>query len=421
MTVTSLILTLSLLASTSCFRKEWSEEETKYYSSLSTPANFWWNGMFGEVQDADSRALLKAFKPSIYVSPKGLAPIDFYSDYLPQCDLIDEAGNVLTSQVSRTTLQFQERSSHVSLKYRGSVQTCSEKSCGRIGSVGYGNRYYETILLDEGLEIGFHVLKYNYVFPRRGLPARLSLFQEFLASVLGDSTNWAEPDIHGAVHIFVNSWDGRPQIVMLAQPNQYRTYLVGEDIAWDQEKGLQICFAERSNVPYPCPQGSDPLVYKSEVNPADSFSTIYGRGDWWINGEDLVYGPTGEAVPVSYELAYLPEWDPLFVSWMPLGSNQARTFLGRSKGLKGNGSPGMNFKFNSKLSRYIDIAQFFYFDSTDGVGLRLLFEKKKSLLSEDYDFTSVYRWNSSRLRRKMIEKFYPNYTPRYPSSNHTSD
>lgn len=377
--------------------------------------------MFGEVQDADSRALLKAFKPSIYVSPSGLAPIDFYGDYLPQCDLIDEDGNVLASQVGRTALQFQERTAGVSLRYRGSLKTCTEKSCKRIDSVGYGNRYYESILLDEGLEIGFHVLKYNYVFPRRGLPARLNLFQKFLASILGDATNWSEPDIHGAVHIFVNSWDGRPQIVMLAQPNQFRTYLVGVDIDWDQEKGLQICFAERSNVPYPCPKGSNPLVYKSEVNPSDSSSTVYGRGDWWINGEDLVYGPKGGAVPVSYELAYLPEWDPLFVSWIPLGSNQARTVLGRSKALKGSGSPGMNYKFNSKLSRYIDIAQFYYFDFTDGVSLRLLSLNNESLLSEDYDFTSVYKWNSLRLRRKMIEKFYPDYTPRYPSSNQTSD
>lgn len=378
--------------------------------------------MFGEVPDAESRALIKAFKPSIYVSPRGLAPIDFYADYLSQCDLIDEHGKVLTNKVSRTALQFYERSPHVSLKYRGGVQACSENSCERIASVGYGNHFFESIVLDADLEIAFHVLKYNFVFPRRGLPARLNLFQKFLASLLGDSANWAEPDIHSAIHIFVNSWDGRPQIVLLSQPNQYRTYVVGEDISWDPQNSLQICFAERSNVPYPCPVGSEPQVHKSELNSADLSPTLYGRGDWWVNGEDLVYGPKGKAIPVSYELAYLPQWDPLYVSWMPLGSNQARSLLGGSSEWRGSGSPGMNFKFNSKLSRYIDIAQFFYFDSTDSVGLRLFLEEKRSLLSEDYDFASVYRWNSSRLRRKMIEKFYPNYQPpRYPSSKRAAE
>jgi hypothetical protein len=64
MTVMSLVLIFPLLALTSCFRREWSEEETKYYSSLSTPANFWWHGMFGEIQDASMPITQPKAKPA---------------------------------------------------------------------------------------------------------------------------------------------------------------------------------------------------------------------------------------------------------------------------------------------------------------------------------------------------------------------
>ncbi len=44
---------------------------------------------FGSQADPQDLKILEQLKPTIFVAPEGLVPIDFYEDYLPYCFLKD--------------------------------------------------------------------------------------------------------------------------------------------------------------------------------------------------------------------------------------------------------------------------------------------------------------------------------------------
>ena len=75
-------------------------------------------------------------------------------------------------------------------------------------------------------------LKYNFVFPISGLPAKPGLIKTALARLAGDPERWHELDIHGAVTVaLAQRKDGeyKPVALILAQHNHFRTYLYGAE------------------------------------------------------------------------------------------------------------------------------------------------------------------------------------------------
>lgn len=174
-------------------------------------------------------------------------------------------------------------------------------------------------------------------------------------------------------------------MVLLAQHNHFRTYLVGRDVFWSQEEGLKICFSQRSNEPYPCPQKQASQYVPAAATP-DNLEFLFGKANsdgGWFAGHDLVVGEQGGAVPISYDLAYLPNQDPLYTSWIPLG---AKLGFGPLRFFR-SGPPGMNFNFNPKLRHYFDIAQFFAFAPNDRVALRLAKEQSASIFPRTMIFS----------------------------------
>lgn len=394
-------LTLALgLALLGCSEPKWSKSELAFFEARSTPLKQWAPNQFGWYHEATNRAYLKTYKPRIFIGPQNFGPVDFYESYLPQAELFDWRGHKILSGVSRLELKNSERQPGTTLRVKSQAQFCRGVDCQNRKARGYARLDYDSADLGEGRDLHFMVLTYQFVIPYRGLPRGLSRLQEWVAERLGDPERWLEFDHQVRIQILVGGGGGPPLLVLISHPGYFRSYLVGRDIKWDPERpGLEICLAERSNQPYPCPEVGTKRFVPVALFPEEEMEFLFARGqaNGWLTGLDEVLNSAGGAVPIDYDLAYLPNLDPLNVAWIGLGAPAGwRNWRAR---LMSMNNSGLEFINPLSLTRPFDLAQFFSFEPNDAVGLRLASEQKASLSDPEYDFYPTLRWNS----RSIIE------------------
>jgi hypothetical protein len=382
----------------------WTEGEKRWLLSLTYPD--WTEDDFGIAVSEADRVLLKRFKPRVVISPGGLLPVDFYGFYLPRTVVKDlSAGKkVVKESPTRDYLKTIERNKRYYLDYTGPILPCED--CKDYVGTGYGRVYREeaTFRMEDGTinRVPIVVLKYSFPFPYSGLPAEVGLLREAFSRLLGDPVRWHELDIHGAVHIVLN-YRERPIVVLLAQHNHFRSYLTGKDIAWPEDDRLEVCFAERSNEPYPCHGESSPRTYRAVGNPTEMAYVIDGRSRPLASGLDRVYALNSGGKEVEYELKFLPARDPLYVSWIPLGDRQRLIFFGD---FFRTGPPGIDLNTWPEIKIYGDIMQFWYVRDGSAEDADLMEKSFRSFT--DVDFEPVLVHNGSRLYRDLEEMGYIN-------------
>lgn len=386
-----LFLVIFLIATTA-EAPAWNEHEKAWFLSLTYPDER--PGDFGVAATAEERALLERFKPRVIVSERGLFPVDFYRFYLPNTVVRDSSrgGRIVATSPSREYLKRIERDRHYYLDYTGPLTPCEGNDCQQHEATGYGRVYREIARFrtDEGImEFPIIVLKYNFAFPFSGLPSRLGFLRESFMRLFFDPVRFHELDIHGAVQIILNESE-RPVVLLLSQHNHSRSYLIGRDVPWPGDGPMEVCFAERSNEPYPCPEGAKPRFHRAVANPANMAYVIDGRKRPLVSGEDKVCGLRSCGREVKYRLEFLPDRDPLYVSWIPLG--ERRRFY-RS------GPPGMNMNTWPALRKYGDIMQFWYWRDGSDEDASLMERSFKSFT--DVDFEAVLLHNGKRLFRDL--------------------
>lgn len=381
---------------------DWSIEEKRWLLSLTYPDED--KNDFGKEISESDRALLKRFKPEIFVSPHGLLPVDFYRFYLPNTVVRDICNNrrIVRRSPTREFLKSIERNRCYYLDYTGPPFPCKE--CSDYIATGYGRVFREVAsfrVSDTDIkEIPIVVLKYSFAFPYSGLPARLGFLKEAAVRIVADPERWHELDIHGAIHIILNR-SLKPMVLLLAQHNHFRSYVIGRDINLTQDGRISICFAERSNEPYPCPEGKKPIYYRAVGNPANIPYVIDGTSKPMFSGEDMVYGPYGGGEKVIYILSFLPDKDPLYVSWIPLGDRQSVPFLGE---FYRKGPPGMDLNTWPELKRYGDIMQFWYLRDGSHEDAKFMKDSMKGFF--DVDFDRILKRNGRRLYYILKEMGY---------------
>lgn len=347
-----------------------------FLQPLIFPDSEWSDDDFGNSTDLDAQALLEKFRPRIFVAPGGLLPIDFYRDYLPNTVAKDASNAIVNAAPDRRYLKYIERSYGYYLDYQGKHLTSSSVSRSNYVTTLYGRLYREVM---EPAKPGsntprpYLILKYNAVFSASGLPARLPWYKNLGASLAGDTDMWHELDIHGAIHIFVNEITQQPEILLLAQHNHFRAYVIGRDIpSWRADKKIAVCFAQRSNEPYPCPTGSTVKRHRTVGNPGNFSFVVTGENALWDGSEDVVYGEQAGAQEINYALKFLPSRDPLYVSWIPLGDKLK--ILGLFSTFYREGPPGMDMNTFPALKKYTNLAQFWYFKEGDTKAAQLIKE-----------------------------------------------
>lgn len=381
---------------------EWSENELRWLRELSGPD--YREGDFGHEPVEDDRELLHRFRPRIIISPHGMLPVDFYEFYLPGTVVRDAErnGDMLEEKPSRTFLKGIERDKRYYLDYTGPVAPCTE--CSNYIATGYGRIFREeaSFRLKNGTRrsMPIIILKYNFVFPFSGLPKKIGFLREALARLVADPVQWHELDIHGAVHLILNETE-TPLVLLLAQHNHFRSYLISRDVRRPADDRVPVCFAERSNEPYPCPAGEVPVFFRAVGNPKHMPYVVDGTDKPFAAGEDKVYGTAAGGKEIDYTLKYLPDKDPLYVSWINLG-DQGRIFM--SKNFYRQGPPGIDFNTWPALKKYGDIMQFWYIRDNNPDDADLLRRSIRSFL--DVDFEPVLHQNGSRLYLDLKEQRY---------------
>jgi len=348
----------------------------------------------------EEKTLLEKFRPRVFIAPKGRLPIDFYKFYLPNTVVRDKSGAIIKKSPKRAFLKSIERRPGLYLDYQGPERPCEGERCLGYVAAGYGRVYRERadFRLKSGLKtMPLIILKYNFAFTYSGLPAEVGWLKEELLSLFIDPAKFHELDIHGAIQIILDEKQ-HPLVLLLAQHNYFRAYVFGDDIpALTEDKGVKVCFALRSNEPYPCPKGRDPIHKRTVGNPVNMSYVINGTGRPFLSGEDLVVGPKGGARPISYRLNFLPMRDPLYVSWIALGAKEKILFF---DSYYRKGPPGMDMNSWPELKKYSDIMQFWYLRDGSSKDAALMGGAFRSFT--DVDFKKVLEENGTRLYEKIL-------------------
>jgi hypothetical protein len=379
----------------------WPPEALVFFEPLTYPSSAWKADDFGQETPVADRVLLERFQPRVFIAPKGIPPIDFYQDYLPQTVVRNSMKHIVRAAPDRTYLKQIERDPRFYLDFQGNIAPCRGAGCRNHHAVMYGRLYRETMNTPLGYEparaIEVMVLKYNVAFAASGLPAGLAWYQGEVARMIGDLDIWHELDIHGAVHLLIKPGEERPFAVVLAQHNHFRTYLVGRDLTWPADGHLPVCYSDRSNEPYLCPNGSQPAYHRAVGNPRHIHYLVLGGRAPLTGGEDAVYGADSGAAEVICRLEFLPDRDPLYVSWIPLG-DKLRVF-GVWENFYRTGPPGMDMNTWPDLKKYSDITQFWYVQDGDEELVRVFEHAIKGF--DDANLTPVLSYNGARLWRDL--------------------
>ncbi len=401
----SAVLTISLLLMTATLygsEPQWDEGHKAWLLAL-TYSDYQEDDFGKETAESD-KLLLEKFKPSVIISPKGLLPVDFYDFYLPRTVVRDlsQKRRVVKKSPERDYLKRIERDRRYYLDYTGPLYPC-EGDCKDYVATGYGRVYREkaSIRTEEGRkDLSIIVLKYNFPFLFSGLPAKLSLMKEALMRVVADPVRFHELDIHGAVQIIIDERE-RPIVLLLAQHNHFRTYLIGKDVQWPEDNHIQVCFAERSNEPYPCHSNPLPRYYRTVGHPKHMAYVVDGRSKPLTAGKDVVYGINAGGRAVDYRLKFLPDRDPLYVSWISLGDRKRLLFFDT---FYRNGPPAIDLNTSPEIKAYGDGMQFWYLRDDNHEDAALMKESFRSFT--DVDFEKVLNHNGRRLYKDMREMGY---------------
>lgn len=363
MMVTTLMITWQVTA----HAKTWSPEALAFLLPLTYSTTQWRADDFGAETTASDVALLTRFQPRVHIGPNGLPPVDFYGYYLRQSVVRNASRHIVLRHPTRMDLKRLERTAGLYLDFTGKPAPCRGIGCTEHRGTMYGRVFRETMRTPPGVmpTAMQHVviLKYNLAFTMSGLPAGLAWYKEFPARLAGNLSQWHELDIHGAVHLLFRPGDRKPFAVILAQHNFFRTYLVDKDLDWPADGHLSVCYAERSNEPYLCPGDRQARRYRATGSFGGFRYWLLGGRTPLMAGVDVVHGPNAGAVEIPCTLTALPDRDPLYVSWIPLGDKKHIFFFFGE--FYRRGPPGMNMNTLPSLKAYTDIAQFWYMKDGD--------------------------------------------------------
>ena len=354
---------LILLFGCSSNKPQWSDNHKYFLTALTYSDNEWSPTDFGKATNEEEKELLQKFLPKVYISQGNLVPIDFYKDYLPKTVLKNSSAKIIDKAISRQKLKSVEREAGFYLDYQGEYKKCLT-SCQTKKRTIYGRVFYEKMQPPKKNKkesaIDFIILKYNLVFPTSGLPQELSWYKNLGLALIGDKEDWHQLDIHGAIQIFIEKKTAKPAILLLAQHNHFRSYIINKDVMLPKDNRIAICIAKRSNEPYPCPEIS--RHFRTVGNPSNYAYVLGASAPLFDGGYDLV-SARKESVELNLKLQFLPDKDPLYTSWIELGDK--KKLFGIIPSFFRNGPPGINMNTTPKTKKYTDLAKIWYVSESD--------------------------------------------------------
>ncbi|MBI4430650.1 MAG: hypothetical protein HY587_02940 [Candidatus Omnitrophica bacterium] len=355
------------------------------------------SGEEGNFPGAEDVQLLEQFKPRIYVAPEGAKPVDFYADYLPYTVVrrATEKDLVKERAPERDRLKEFIFNPEYYLEYQGPghPESSTPKAYGRVS--------FETVNLTvHGLitSFKFKFLRYHYVFLYGGLPMRLASYKEVLVPFALDPEKWRELE-HSSVYVVLDEAD-RVVAVMLGQYDHFRTYVAGrKDLVLPPDGRVRIAFSLRSNQPYLFSDGQSRIQRFASLDFREIPYLIGQAKEPLLGGIDIIYPPGAGGREVDYRLEFLPEFDPLYISRIPLGR---RVYLfDRVENPLRRGSIGIDFCTWPQLVELGNQMQFWFILDGDPKQARFMREHMRGFF--DVDFSTILHVNAEAFGRAMSE------------------
>lgn len=341
--------------------------------------------------DEHLKQLLEEFKPQIYVHEDSYYPLDFYEDYVSNASLYSSELMVkrLKDSISSEDLQEYASSSDYFVDYEVDHMSLLDLKSDSVSAPIYGRGYRSTLSNDSG-ELDLIFLKYTLAFPYSGLPADTSKLKLFGSNIIGDSLNWHELDIHGAIHIVLKADNYEPVGIILAQHNHHFVQLVNEEFIWPENNRVKIAIAKYSNEPYLVLNENDSRSERVVGNPMN-YEFLFGLTDKvpLTGGYDYIPNIAKESILVEVNVKQLPLDDPLYKAGMKLGDE--KRVLGLYKTYFMDGPPGADLYTMPATIDLVDLMAFWNVDLDDQEYLDLLSTSKLSFMDMEVDDLLSYQ------------------------------
>ncbi len=311
---------------------------------------------------AEELSLLQKYHPDIHIAYGSARPVDFENFYLKYSALKKGRKIIKPAPISAQDIKAVENDRDYHSDYIGLHQIM--EASAPIDAPVYGRIYHETLPAYEPLglpEKDVLVLKYGAVFTASGLPLGLSAMQNFFANLSGDTTIWHELDIHGAIKIILDRQTLEPMIVILAQHNYFRSYIIGADVTIPANGHLPICYAARSNEPYLCPAKT--MRYPTIGDPSNLEFVLTGNNKPFLDGGYDIVSSATESQQMQVWIHQLSAEHPLYTSRIAMGD--IRKLFGIIPTWFRRGSPGADLYAPKNMRDYVDLARVFYLQEGD--------------------------------------------------------
>ncbi len=301
---------------------------------------------------AEQIALLKRYKPRLFIGSGSGRPIRFYEDYIANGTLTARNGEVVVSRVDQSILNRYREDPGAVFSHQPSDAATAAQAIVRVDSdvlPGANGKPDRELLF----------LTYHYVFAHSGIAAGIRSWQYWLLGWFADLTDWHQLDHYTAVSVVLDKGSLRPIALMLQQHNYLRTWLVAQEegpgtMSWPQDDRVKIVAAVDSNELYRWRAGRQ----LRRALPGMSPDNVH----WLVNGEDrplmTADDITDPSEEVNYTLHALAPSDAFFVFKGWLG--ERRRTPGR------DGPPGADYNTIPALkSRAVQLATFYWYEGDD--------------------------------------------------------
>ncbi len=343
------------------------------------------------LSQAEITTLLNRYHPDIYIGNGSARIVDFENFYLNNSALKKGRKIIKPAPITAADIKAVENDRDYHSDYLGLHQIMDKNA--PIDAPLYGRIYEETLPAYPPLNLPARdvlVLKYSAVFTSSGLPMGLTFMQRFFASLAGDLTIWHELDIHGAVQIIIDRETLTPMILLLAQHNYFRSYIIGHDVMMPDNQHINICYAVRSNEPYICPETT--TSYRTVGNPSALEFVLTGKKKPLVDGGyDLVYA-ADESQKMQVRVKQLKPDHPFYTAHIPMGD--IRKLFGIIPTWFRRGAPGADLNAPKNLRNYSKLAQIFYLQDGDAEIARIIKSAFKSW--ENVDASAALAHNAPR-------------------------
>ncbi len=271
------------------------------------------------------RALLRRFRPRVFLPAGHEGPIDFYRDYVAEGVLLDGDGEIVSTAVTPAILNARKADPAAEFRHRPTGRAPTPTVYGRI------DRDRVRFPTPAGpVERRFTFLTYTLVFRVSGLPAGMSRWQRLAVSLIGDPRDWHQLDHYTAFTLALDE-ALRPVAVTFQHHNYLHTRLIGRDLPWPADDRIAVDVAIGSNELYPHREGRVRRRAASFLTAESARYLITGEGRPLTAADDI----TDPAREIDYALAFLAPADAFYTFQGYLGE--------RRRGPGRHGPPGADY------------------------------------------------------------------------------